>query len=356
MSGQDDGWRRMKSASCEKMVAVAVLIFSTMMLAACAEEPPAQFDWGMDSQPSVQPFLVARTDPEDVSPHLRPLPTATKNAAMAEAPGPDDVTPQSRPSPMLRATDTETDGHPLADVIPRPRPPSPHATTASPAPTETANGIDDVIPLLRPDPAAETEPSDAPKGAANRDDVIPLLRPDPASETATEEGDDNPVAMDDVMPRPRPVPEATTATDVADASPAKLVPSKAAKADGRFLWPMEVTIIAEFGTNRDGTRNDGINIAAPRNTPIRAAAAGMVNYAAAMKGYGNLVLIRHSDNYFTAYAHAAKLTVKPGEKVSAGQIIGYCGASGDVSSPQLHFEVRRGVQPLDPRSVLEARG
>jgi len=107
--------------------------------------------------------------------------------------------------------------------------------------------------------------------------------------------------------------------------------------------------------NGNGQRNDGINIAAPLGTPIRAAASGTISYAGnELKGYGNLILIKHDDGYVTAYAHAESIVVNRGDTVTKGQIIGYAGTTGDVTTPQLHFEIRHGVQPVNPRTMLMA--
>jgi murein DD-endopeptidase MepM/ murein hydrolase activator NlpD len=120
-----------------------------------------------------------------------------------------------------------------------------------------------------------------------------------------------------------------------------------------FTWPLSGPVIADFGTNVSGERNDGINIAVPFGTPIHAAAAGEISYAGnELRGYGNLVLIKHDDGYVTAYAHAERLIVNRGDYVTKGQVIGYAGQSGDVTSPQLHFEIRRGVTPVNPRTML----
>ena len=122
-----------------------------------------------------------------------------------------------------------------------------------------------------------------------------------------------------------------------------------------FAWPVSGQVIAGFGTARNGERNDGINIAASRNAPIRAAASGTVNYADSLSGYGNLVLIKHSNGFVTAYAHADRLLVARGDFVVKGQVIGYAGQTGDVSSTQLHFEIRNGTTPVNPERYLTAR-
>lgn len=124
---------------------------------------------------------------------------------------------------------------------------------------------------------------------------------------------------------------------------------------GRFVWPVAGRVISPFGKVASGERNDGINIAASLGAPIHAAAAGTVTYAGnGIKGYGNLILIRHEDGYVTAYAHAQSILVSRGDRVDKGQAIGYAGETGDVREPQLHFEIRHGVRPVDPRPLLMA--
>ena len=92
----------------------------------------------------------------------------------------------------------------------------------------------------------------------------------------------------------------------------------------------------------------------PEGTPIKAAEDGVVAYAGnELKGYGNLVLVRHSNGFVTAYAHASELAVKKGETIKRGQVIGKAGATGNVSGPQLHFEVRKGATPVDPMQYLQ---
>ncbi|MEJ2377151.1 MAG: LysM peptidoglycan-binding domain-containing M23 family metallopeptidase [Pseudolabrys sp.] len=121
-----------------------------------------------------------------------------------------------------------------------------------------------------------------------------------------------------------------------------------------FRWPVRGRIIAGFGRRPNGTENDGINLAVPEGTPIKAAESGVVAYAGnELKGYGNLVLIRHADGYVSAYANASKLLVSRGEKVRRGQVIARAGQTGDVNSPQLHFEIRKGSNPVDPVKLLK---
>lgn len=124
---------------------------------------------------------------------------------------------------------------------------------------------------------------------------------------------------------------------------------------GRFAWPVRGTIMSAFGAKPGGLQNDGINIAAPRGTPVRAAEHGVVVYAGnELKGFGNLLLIRHADGWMSAYAHLDEAVVARGAQVQRGQVIGQVGQTGGVATPQLHFELRRGGRAVDPQSVLTA--
>jgi len=122
----------------------------------------------------------------------------------------------------------------------------------------------------------------------------------------------------------------------------------------KLRWPARGRIISGFGKRNDGTHNDGINVAVPLGTKIHAAEGGMVAYAGdELKGYGNLVLIRHDNGWVTAYAHAEKLLVKRGDRIRRGDVIAKAGKTGEVSQPQLHFEVRQGQKPVDPIPFMD---
>jgi murein DD-endopeptidase MepM/ murein hydrolase activator NlpD len=126
-----------------------------------------------------------------------------------------------------------------------------------------------------------------------------------------------------------------------------------ARAGRGFQWPVRGRVVSDFGPKGGGLHNDGINIAATRGTPIRAAESGVVVYAGnELRGFGNLVLLRHADGWMTAYGHADDLTVQRGDQVRRGQVIGKVGATGNVSTPQIHFEIRRGSRPVNPREHL----
>ncbi len=158
----------------------------------------------------------------------------------------------------------------------------------------------------------------------------------------------------DVRLTPRPSPNYVTrnVSPYAPVSRQALAPLAPVAAPS-FAWPLSGRVIADFGATENGGKNDGINIAAASGTPIHAAASGTVTYAGdELKNYGNLVLIRHANGFTTAYAHADRLAVARGDFVSRGQVIGYAGDTGDVVTPQLHFEIRSGTAPVNPRSYL----
>jgi murein DD-endopeptidase MepM/ murein hydrolase activator NlpD len=141
------------------------------------------------------------------------------------------------------------------------------------------------------------------------------------------------------------------ATSAAATQMAAVTP--AATGNGQFGWPVQGKITSKYGATADGLRNDGINIAAPAGAPVVAAADGVVAYAGnELRGFGNMILIRHADGWVTAYAHNQSLTVKKGDSVKRGQTIARVGQTGNVTSPQLHFEIRKGTAAQDPMKYL----
>jgi murein DD-endopeptidase MepM/ murein hydrolase activator NlpD len=141
---------------------------------------------------------------------------------------------------------------------------------------------------------------------------------------------------------------------IASRKPAKraALPS-APRRVGRFQVPVQGRVISNFGTKPNGLHNDGINIAARAGTPIKAAENGVVVYVGnELRGYGNLLLVRHGEGWVTAYAHASKFLVKPGERVKQGQSIAEVGQTGSVDQPQVHFEVRKGTRAVNPKSLI----
>jgi murein DD-endopeptidase MepM/ murein hydrolase activator NlpD len=152
-----------------------------------------------------------------------------------------------------------------------------------------------------------------------------------------------------------PVQKARIATETKDIPEAQS-PVKAAEATNAlptFRWPVRGRVITGYGAKTNGKQNDGINVAVPEGTPVKAAEDGVVAYSGSeLKGYGNLILVRHSNGYVTAYAHASELMVKRGDTIKRGQVIAKSGQTGEVGSPQLHFEIRKGSSAVDPLQFL----
>jgi murein DD-endopeptidase MepM/ murein hydrolase activator NlpD len=126
------------------------------------------------------------------------------------------------------------------------------------------------------------------------------------------------------------------------------------RSSSKFLKPVNGRIISNYGAKKTGLHNDGVNIAAPRGTPVKAAENGVVVYAGnALKGSGNLILLRHDNQWMTAYAHLDSMQVRQGQTIKRGAQIGKVGSSGSVTVPQLHFEVRRGTSAMNPTKYIE---
>jgi lipoprotein NlpD len=142
------------------------------------------------------------------------------------------------------------------------------------------------------------------------------------------------------LPPPAPVPQAPL-TATADAP--------------RFLWPVRGRVVAGFGDQGNGRFNDGVNLAVTKGESVKVAADGVVLFAQTMRGFGNLILVRHAGNWLTAYAHNDTLLVARGTSVKRGEVIARAGQTGTVTSPQLHFEVRRGSKPVNPVQFLPSR-
>jgi murein DD-endopeptidase MepM/ murein hydrolase activator NlpD len=191
----------------------------------------------------------------------------------------------------------------------------------------------------------------------------------PGAKTAAAAPTAQPMAVAAAQPVPATPATKMTAATVAPQQTARLAqattkiedipaeaPVKPAEATGAlptFRWPARGKVITAYGAKANGKVNDGINLAVPEGTPIKAAEDGVVAYSGnELKGYGNLVLVRHANGYVTAYAHASELLVKRGDTIKRGQVIAKSGQSGEVGSPQLHFEIRKGSQPVDPLQFL----
>jgi len=190
----------------------------------------------------------------------------------------------------------------------------------------------------------------------------PVRKTAPAPQTAAVPSPQPPAQKPRQMARvPVPTPSAASSSVrtggdihvVPPKKPPSPVPPPAARTGRGFVWPVKGPLMSNFGTKSGGLRNDGINIIAPKGAPVRAAENGVVAYAGnEIRGFGNLLLIKHADGYVTAYAHNHDLLVKRGQRVKRGQKIATVGQSGSVSRPQLHFEIRKGRRPQDPEKYL----
>lgn len=156
-------------------------------------------------------------------------------------------------------------------------------------------------------------------------------------------------------------PSAKTATDAPGDASSKgemaAAPAETPKltgGSGKFRWPVKGKIIANFGARPDKSHNDGIDISVPQGAEVMAAEGGVVAYSGnELKGYGNLILIRHDGGWVSAYGHNDELLVKRGDKVKRGQTIAKAGNTGAVDRPQLHFELRQDSKPVDPLPHME---
>jgi len=154
--------------------------------------------------------------------------------------------------------------------------------------------------------------------------------------------------------------KAATATKTQSAKTAKSkatpIPTPPPRSSGKFTWPHDGKILLGFGDLGAGRHNDGINIKAKEGDSVKAADNGVVAYAGnELKGFGNLILLKHSDGWITAYAHNSKILVKKDAKVKKGQVIAKAGQTGNVQSPQVHFEVRQKSKAKDPLLYLEKK-
>lgn len=169
----------------------------------------------------------------------------------------------------------------------------------------------------------------------------------------TGKADQQPMVSDMKTASAPPNDKAVAQLDRIVSSDSSKASSKVASSDS-FIWPVNSKkVISAFGPKGGGKANDGINIASADGEPVWAAADGEVVYVGnELAGYGNMVLIKHAGNKSTSYAHLNRATVEKYDRVKQGDIIGYVGSTGSVKAPQLHFALRDGKEPVDPRKFL----
>ncbi|WP_230531994.1 M23 family metallopeptidase [Microvirga roseola] len=267
--------------------------------------PPVQ------AQPIAQPYRTAA--PVSAPAPLRPMPVA-------------QVAPvQPASQPKFRLVDTSKTQAPAPTVATVRTRPGMNQPTQAAAPAPARQTPVQIVSAAPAEPLVS-----APRPVVEQPKVAALPQPEPPKPA---------VAAQPVPLAPAPQP-AVAKQPVQEPEQTASVPA------GDFRWPARGRVIAGFGANGG---NEGINIAVPEGTPVKAAEAGTVTYAGSeVKGYGNLILIRHENGYVSAYAHNASLNVKRGDQVKRGQVIATSGQTGNVTSPQLHFEIRKGATPVDP--------
>ena len=167
--------------------------------------------------------------------------------------------------------------------------------------------------------------------------------------------------IDDIITGGEPALAVNQAPAKAVATPRRVLPTTAVVeppkvAPGRFVWPVEGQIVSRFGAGASGERNNGVKIAVPIDTPIKATADGTVAYVGdGIAALGGLVIVRHGENWTSVYGHASKLLVQRGQAVKKGQTIALSGDTGFADRPELHFELRKGRAPVDPTGQLPRR-
>lgn len=224
-----------------------------------------------------------------------------------------------------------------------------------PAPVQAAGAVPGGV--ASPPGAVTAVPLDAPAPpAAAPAGAVPAASPT----VATKPAPPLPSAAPSATPLATPgvtVPPAASSTNPTEPASITQIPQPSPRSGGFFLWPVNGKLISTFGAKNGGLQNDGINIAAPRGTPVRAAENGVVVYSGnQIRGFGNLLLIRHADGWVTAYAHNDTLLVKKGQQVKRGETIARVGSTGNVAQPQLHFELRKGTEAIDPMAYMAPAG
>jgi murein DD-endopeptidase MepM/ murein hydrolase activator NlpD len=271
--------------------------------------------------------------PLPAGPVVTPLPAGP--VAIAPRAGSSTVTVTTLPPPTLPTAAPTPASAPTALAPPPPpssQPPPPPAKPAALPPAAVPEGNPSPTPLQPVDqpPPAKLAPHAAAVPPPATPAPQPVVVPPPGGESGAKPDDE------------------ASATAVA-----ALVANHAEPAAPLFLWPVRGRILSVFGTEAGGVHNDGINIAAPQGTTVSAAESGTVAYAGnELRGFGNLLLIKHADGWVTAYAHNEVLLVKKDQKIRRGQPIARVGNSGGVNPAQLHFELRRGTKAVDPLDHL----
>jgi murein DD-endopeptidase MepM/ murein hydrolase activator NlpD len=307
-----------------------------------ASEQPARMAAVAPAQQQGRMNWQAGAQPAAATPAAAPAATAQRTAAV----------------PATRGTHTVTGGETLAGVARRygvPREQLAAANGLQPSQSLRTGQILRLPAVQASTPAAQRQ---AAATTATPPAAAPVARREQAQRAVAEaqatpagrQADPQPTAAipaQAAITQSATQPSAAAAAETASAT--AQAPARAANAEPQFRWPVRGRVVQGF---RSGS-NDGIKLSVPQGTPVKAAEDGVVAYAGnELRGYGNLVLVRHSNGYVTAYAHNSTIAVRRGEQVRRGQTIAAAGQTGNVSSPQLHFEIRRGATPVDPMTFL----
>jgi murein DD-endopeptidase MepM/ murein hydrolase activator NlpD len=269
-------------------------------------------------------------------------PSVAEGSQVAAAPptsalSPPGVVPALPPASVPTAATAPAAGV-TTTALPPPTPTGPPqalAPQASPPQTLPPPATAPAPPPVPPRPPAQPTPP-APESADEA--------PPPAGTAVSPPEPESGVPPPAVPPGPKAAPSAAVAA---------LVEGHRAPVAPLFSWPVSGQIVSTFGPAAGGTHNDGINVSAPEGTTVVAAEAGTIAYAGnELRGFGNLLLIKHDGGWVTAYAHNQVLLVKKGDRVRRGQAIARVGSTGGVSGPQLHFELRNGTKAVDPLDHL----
>ncbi|HUI18976.1 MAG TPA: LysM peptidoglycan-binding domain-containing M23 family metallopeptidase [Alphaproteobacteria bacterium] len=275
---------------------------------------------------------------------------------------PGTIASEPSAAPIAPATSDEVQ---RVELLPPPgstNAPAANAVVASTSST-SEGGVITTVPLApppqlqqpqsQPEQVPQTPPQQGPETAASGSTPPVVVVPSPPPAAVTDYA--APAKTGEAAETPAAAAPPSAGTKLAALPPAGSVPAGPGGASGgRFIWPVRGKIISGYGQKEGGLFNDGINIAVKEGTPVVAADEGAVVYAGnEIRGFGNLVLIKHANGWMTAYAHNKELLVRRGEEVRRGQMIARAGSSGTTPIPQLHFEIRRGSRAVDPMKYLE---
>ncbi len=242
-----------------------------------------------------------------------------------------------KPGTVLKVPGSSSASEPAA----LPAPTSPAASAPATAQVQSGSGVvPPAVPQAPSSSSAQATPSPSTTPAATSQSVAPTI----LNSAPSASGEQKVAAVE----------TPNVASDAQPSGGASASQPGSGSVAAKLRWPVSGKVVSQFGPKSDGTHNDGINIAVPMGTDVKAAEGGVVAYAGdELKGYGNLVLIRHDNGWVTAYAHNDTLLVKRGETVKRGQVIAKTGKTGQVDQPQLHFELRQGQKPIDPTPHME---